>query len=85
MQQGIFESRFESERGTVSRLFEGVRHNDEKMFKLIYDPDNGLIVQLDRLKQQDKKNEERKKQVWGLWVIVIGMVIKIIFDEVTKK
>lgn len=88
LQQGIFESRFKSELGkggTLERVTDGYDKQLKEIHELIYNPDNGYAFEIDRLKQKVKKQEERRKEMWALWIAVIVMFIKVIFDEVTKK
>ncbi len=88
LQQEIFESRFKSELGkdgTLDRIHARYDAKFKEFYDLIYNPETGYAFEIDRMKQRVKRQEERRKEMWALWVAVILMALKIIVDELTKK
>lgn len=80
LQQGRFESDIESEKRTRADRNKDIDKQISALHDLIYNRETGLAFELDRLKVKDAKRDEQKKQLIGLWVVVGGVVIKMVID-----
>lgn len=86
---GRIESHIESESGTISRetnrLMEEINKVEADLRNIIYDPNNGFIVRIDRLMQESEGRKKTKQQIMALWVAVAGILIKIFIDFISNK
>lgn len=98
MQVGILVSRAESERDTQKRandrhsdkandLIELVEKTENAIMDILYGKDriSGMIVELDRLKQESEERKKTKQNIIALWIAVIVLVAGKIYDLITKK
>lgn len=89
LQQLRFASDRESEKGTMARIHSQMDDQIDKIERTfnetIFDREKGIAFILDRLLEKDKKREESRKQIIGLWIAVGIMVIKMVFDLFNSK
>lgn len=80
------ESNAESEKGTLSRITDGLRKEisliEDKYFSILFDRENGFLIELDRLIQSEKN---RKK--WQFFAICQSIVLlsEILFNIIVRK
>lgn len=91
LQQGLFEGRLVSEQGRVKRTEDDLNIKIENLFKLyhelhklLFDREDGIAFILDRIEQREKKREDHKKQLIGLWIAVGLIVVKEILSLIIK-
>lgn len=70
---------FDSERGTVQRehkrIHEELGECEKELHEIMYDPENGLVLKVDRLDQEQIKRDKERWQLYGLWVMVLAGLI----------
>lgn len=84
IQQARHSSDMESEKRTRADRNTGIDKQITVLHDLIYNRDTGIAFELDRLKQKDIKRDEQKKQLIALWIMVGGLVLKIVYDLINK-
>lgn len=88
-QIGRLISNVESEKGTISRtraeLREEISMLEQKINDILFKPDTGLLIQLDRLIQESERRKKLQAQVVALWVTVAGIILEQIFKLLTDK
>ncbi len=81
-------SNAESEKGTLKReterIYNEIESIEKKFDHLILNPETGLLLEVDRLKQDFKQRQSLKRNILALWVGVIGLALKYI-AELFKK
>lgn len=88
---GRLESNAESEKGTVKRMHEyilnEVKKVEDELKDVLYGKDRrtGIIVELDRLKQESEERKKTKQNIFGLWAAVGILLIKEIIVFFTNK
>lgn len=85
-------SNAESERGgdgTFQRAVKRVKDDIDKIEgeyrEAMYNPEKGMIVKLDRLIQESESRKGLKTQMWALWLLVIGIAIRIVYGIIFNK
>jgi|SRR5687767_1710845 len=77
----------ESEQGTLQREADRLKAEITKVEsdfrKIIYD-DNGLLIKIDRLIQESNERKRVKNHIWGLWIAVIVIIIKALFELIKQ-
>ena len=86
---GRIESHISSESGTLSRetkrLSEEIKQVEISFREIVYHPENGFMVQLDRLIQEREERRKTKQNIIALWIGFGAVAIKAIFDLIIKK
>lgn len=88
---GRLESNAESEKGTVKRMHEyilsEIKKVEDELRDVLYGKDrrSGIIVELDRLKQESEERKQTKKNIFGLWTAVGILLIKEVIVFFTNK
>lgn len=74
IQMGRFEADLESEKGThqraEKRMVDTINKVEADFRSIIYDPERGLLLKIDRLLQENQRRESMHKNIIGLWVAV---------------
>lgn len=81
--QGIVESEQGTLQREANRLRLEIKELEERFRKILYE-DNGMMIKVDRLTQESNERKRIKQNVWGLWVAVIVLVIRMIFEMFKK-
>lgn len=91
LQQGLFEGRLISEQGRLKRTEDRIEKEIQNLFKLyheihklLFDRKDGIAFIIDRVEQREKKREDHKKQLIGLWIAVGLIVVKEIISLIIK-
>lgn len=86
---GRIESHIASESGTLSRetkrLGAEIAHVEKSIHDIIYHPETGFMVRIDRLMQESAERKKTRQNIIALWIANGAVMIKIIFDLMIKK
>lgn len=85
LQQGLFSSHFESEKGNLTRLMNDLNRDLEKLNDTIFNRENGLFLVADRMEQREKKREIERRERIAMWLMIGSMALKEIWDMITNK
>lgn len=74
IQMGRFEADLESEKGThqrsEKRIIDAINKVEADFRSIIYDPEKGLLLKIDRLLQESQRRESMQKNIIPLWTAV---------------
>lgn len=84
LQQGLFSSHFESEKGNLTRLMNDLNRDLEKLNDTIFNRDNGLLLLADRVEQREKKREMERRERIAMWLMIGSIVLKEIWEMLSK-
>lgn len=81
------ESEKETRARTSKRIYIDIEKVENEFKNLVYGADrkSGIIVELDRLKQESEERKEMKKHVRGLWSAILILIIEQIVLFIIKK
>lgn len=86
---GRIESHIASESGTLTReakrLGEEIDKVEKALHDIIYHPETGFMVRIDRLMQESMERKKTKQNIIALWIANGALIIKMTFDYITKK
>lgn len=91
MQMGRLVSDAESEKETRARInksiAEDIKRVETELKDLLYGNDrkSGIVVELDRLNQENMIRQRTKQQLFALWIMVGSLVIKEVITLLMKK
>lgn len=85
LQQGLFSSHFESEKGNLTRLMNDLNRDIEKLNDTIFNRENGLLLMADRAEQREKKQEMERIERRGIILAVVLLILKEIWDLIKKQ
>lgn len=82
------EAHIESESGTLERESTRLRREieivEDKFQKAMYNGE-GLVIQVDRLKQEASARKSNKHHITGLYIMVVGGILIELFRLLTTK
>lgn len=84
-------SNAESEKETVKRMHEfilaQVKKVEDELKDVLYGRDRrtGMIVELDRLKQESEQRKRTKQNIIALWIAYGTVLLKLVFDFFKSK
>lgn len=88
-QVGRIVSDAESEEGTISRMTKILKDDittlEKDLKTVLYNPDNGLIIKIDRLTQESISRKQMKNNIIGLWIAVAAGIAVNLFNWLFKK
>ena len=88
MQALHLEQIVESERGTLQREANRLRVEiakvEQEIRDILYNPEIGLLIKIDRLVQESLERKRVRQHIWALWVAVGSIIVKVIFDLINK-
>lgn len=88
-QVGRLGSNVDSEKGSISRTRQELREEisllELKFNEVLFKPDVGLLIQLDRLVQESERRKKLQAQVVALWITVGGIILEQIFKLLIGK
>ena len=80
MQALHLEQIVESERGTLQREANRLRVEiakvEQEIRDILYNPEIGLLIKIDRLVQESLERKRIKQNIWALWVAMAVVLIK---------
>ena len=83
------QSNAESEKGTLKRQGEMLRHEiklvADKWDEIMFDIDKGLMIRIDRLMQDNERRKAMQKQIVALWIVVIGGIVKEVISWISSR
>lgn len=89
IQVGRLESNTESEKGTIKRTRDELRQEidllEQKVHEILFAPDKGLLIQMDRLVQESERRRKLQAVVISQGVILFGILIKFFLDWIGKR
>lgn len=85
VQQGMFKSHFESEKGNLTRLMNDLNEDIKGLNETIFNRENGLILMADRVEQREKKRELERRERIAMWLMIGSIALKELLDLITKK
>lgn len=84
IQQGMFKSHFESEKGNLTRLIDNLNNDIKELKDTIFNRENGLVLMADRIEQRDKKREMERRERIAMWLMIGSIALKEILDMLNK-
>lgn len=84
IQQGMFKSHFESEKGNLTRLIDNLNDDIKELKDTIFNRENGLVLMADRIEQREKKREMEAIERRGIILAVVLLILKEIWDILKK-
>lgn len=86
---GRIESHIASESGTLSRETNRIREEihkiEDDMRKVVFHPETGFLVRIDRLIQESQERKKTKQNIIALWIAVGSLLAKIVFDMLVGR
>ena len=85
-------SNADSERGNDGTFQRGLKRLKEDIDKLeaeyresLFNPQEGIMFKLDRLMRESENRKSIKNQIWAIWLIVIGLALKVLYGAFFNK
>lgn len=91
LQQQILrlQSNAESEKGTLQRQGDVLRKEisllESKYNEILFKPDTGLLIKLDRLEQDSHRRKKMQYEIRALWAALLTVIVGIVLDRILRK
>ncbi len=78
-------SNAESEKGTLQRETDRLYKEIKELEDKIYDPEKGLLLEVDRLKRDYEQRQNLKKNIFALWIAVGSIIVKYLITIIAER